>query len=122
MIKQERAEVHNVCAHAKKIITPADLIADLTGICESRFKAISMYPYAKQANEKFQVIHQIRYELQVARSSSNWKDKIKTCLRLEARFLFLAPTSTYKIYENYVSKISAYMNSCRESLAWRAQS
>lgn len=122
MVTTEQAAVHNVCAPVKKIITPSDLISDLAGICESRHKAIGMYPHAKHANEKFQVIQQIRYELQVARSSANWKDQIKTCLRLESRFLFLAPTATYKIYENYITKVSAYMNSCRESLSWKTQS
>lgn len=102
-----------------KSFTPINVLDHLSGICESRFIAISQYPHAWGAKERFASIELIRFEIKQARSISNDQQIIKACLKIEDHLRFVGPTRTLKLWKTYQDKVSSVMNACRVFLAER---
>jgi hypothetical protein len=97
-------------------VNASKIIAELSGVCESRFHAISYYPNSYGAKEKFKAIEKIRYELQSIKLMLVPRMQIIECLRLELSFHKLAGSPTRKLHHTYMAKVNGLFDACRMHL------
>lgn len=119
MIRSEYAENS---VSAQKILKIDELLAHISHLCENRFHAISYYPNSRGAQERFETVALIRYELGNIRAMLNYRFQVIACLRLENALMSLAPSPVKKLHATYVFKVKTQMDYCRAYLKRISQS
>ncbi|MBC7418419.1 MAG: hypothetical protein H7325_09710 [Pedobacter sp.] len=92
------------------------VITELSSICESRFHAYNYYPNARGAQEKFQEITRLRYQLKEISKMEVNRFQIIELLRLEMGFHTLAGSPTRKMHQTYMKKVNGIFDACRAYL------
>jgi len=100
---------------------PLQLIDRTRCILRESWHRVKAYPYAPSYQSKMVIIERLMVACNDAEATLNGAMRCRMLLRLELDLHSLAPSSTIKRRQTYLTKVNDLMAACRLYLGWRAQ-